>query len=148
MILTRRFCPLAQLPVKIEGQEILGIGSEVMLLDMEEAADHQSGSDQEHQRQRDLSCDQSLAEPLPCCSSGAASAGFFEGMNQVGLRYLNCRDHAKNQAGEDHYESRESQHAQVERNFIQAREIGRRCAQKEVESAPAQQDSCQTSQNR
>ncbi len=112
--------------VHLPGEHSLGLEARIDVRHRHEAAQQQPGSGRDRDGERDFGDHE--------CGAGAASEpapnGSAAGVLQAGLRVdrrrAHRRQHAHEEAGEDRRERRRQQHAPVDRDFVDARDVGRR----------------------
>ena len=114
-------------------QHILGLESQVEILKFEEAADHQAGAREQHERQRHLRDDQCRSAAL------AADAALLRGIHEIRARHLQRGRHAESHAGQQRDHRDEQQHGRVDADLIDARQIGRTDAHEQAEDRPGHQ---------
>ena len=102
-----------------EGQQAVRIAAEVGALQLEEAANQQSRSDQQHQRQRELPRHQHCAQAMPRPADRSPAGRVLERFDERRLRSLSRRNYAENQAGEQGNGSAEEQHLPVHADRVQ-----------------------------
>ena len=81
------------------------------------ASDHQTGGDDEHDRERDLGRDERLPPAEPRTAARRATSTLLELTSRRDLRCLQRGENARQQRGDDRRRQRECQHPPVERRF-------------------------------
>ena len=112
--------------VHLPGEHSLGLEARIDVRHRHEAAQQQPGAGRDRDGERDFGDHE--------CGAGAASEsapnGSAAGVLQAGLRVdrrrAHRRQHAHEEAGEDRGERRRQQHPPVDRDFVDARDVGRR----------------------
>ena len=121
ILLAHGFHQLALREAEIERQQTFGIAAQVVALDAKKAVHHQSGADQQHQRQADLRGHQRAAQPLLRQALRSAAGGFLKRRGKIDLGGLQRRNQAEEQPGGDRNQGRERQNPAAQRHVRQAR---------------------------
>src|SRR6202040_3400722 len=107
-----------------EREDILRIVTGMDALQRNEAADQQSRSDQEHERQSKLAYDENPARTVPAPVARTAGS-VFQSVAQIQPQGLNRRDPSKQQRREHARAERECEHRAVDANIVQPRQTRR-----------------------
>ena len=132
----------------IEGQHVLGIDAQLIVLHPDEAVDHQAGAHQQDQGERDLQNHQAAANVLARGRLTAASRRFLERIRQLDFRSLHGGHDPEDHRGHDGDQSRHAQYAGVQPEIIERQESLRRVGDEQAQSAPRERDAEQASQQR
>jgi hypothetical protein len=100
--------------------------TEICLLQAGQAEDHQSRSDQEHDRERHFGSNQECVRPVFPASPIATAARLLEDLSSVDAPSTQRRQYANDEAGEDGDEHRQAEHPKVNVCLAQPRQSGRR----------------------
>jgi hypothetical protein len=91
-----------------------------------ESADQQSGSDQQHERERDFHDHQAAAKPLAGAARAGARSAFLQRFLQVRPRRRQGRRQSKDQSREQRHARGKGEHSAIQPDLIQARDGLRR----------------------
>ena len=100
---------------ELGGQQARRVHAEVLAIEREEAAHHQTSTAQQDERQRDLRDDERAGPAPRTHAARARSTAFLEHVQHVGLRHLERRRQPEEQSGHHADEGEEREHAGVER---------------------------------
>jgi hypothetical protein len=101
---------LVEADVGAERQQMIGADARVDRLYLHQAAQHQPGRDQQHERRADLRDDEHSAKALARRTGAAAVAQRGRGVDPLRER----RDRSEHEAGRDRDPKRERQHGEVD----------------------------------
>ena len=125
---------LRERQVQAQGEDLRRVGADVHLVEQQEAAHHERGAGEEHERQRHFGDDQCAgpAARSPATGTGPA-AGLFHHLVHIGARDLERRREAEEHAGRDADARKERDHHGIDGERHPVRFAKRRVAEHRID---------------
>ena len=130
-----------------EGQDRRARDAEVLRLQAQQALHHQARGGHERQSQRHFGDDQQPARRSGAAGGGAATAARSNHAVQIGAQQVNRRRESGDQPGDDRDHQRKAEHAGVEGDRGEPREVGRRQRHEDAQQSPGEADADQAAKH-
>jgi hypothetical protein len=136
----RRYFPeLLRREADLKGQEAGGVAAQVSSPHLEKTTDQQSGADQQHQGERELSTHQGGTNPMADGSRSSASSCVLQCSGETGVRRMQSGRQSKDDSGQQRNPHAEQEYASVDGDFVQTRKPGRRHRDQHLDSPPREE---------
>src|SRR5260370_3942123 len=140
----KRFCRVVTSKprkCKVHGDNVLGAKSRLDGENAYQAAAEKSRADQQHQRNRELTRNDRLAESLRALTANLFAAAFGEGIADITRGRANCGEGAEGYGHDTRQAHSKQQHRQVDGDGVEARQIPGSQRQKNVHAPTSRQRS-------